>query len=310
MDIRRPLGEAGSGCKIFRCISTEKNTPQEYVVKVLLKANPNCETLQKEAEIHKKLNHKNIVPFRHFGKTENGIEFLVMDHAQGVTLYEVHPPGERLDPKLIAYYLKQIVDGLDYIHKQNVMHLDLKPSNILVKEIKASFERELLICDFGASRVYQHTDANNSVMAATKYIAPEYLDNNPTFASDQYSLGIMVYQWLIGSAPFQGSDDEVRESHRHGTPPSLCEQFPDISPAIEKVVLNALEKNPNDRYPDVKAFVEAFEQACYPPRSSTPPRSSYWKTLAERFEQVRRLRTSVTQMLSRDYNFWNLKNTK
>jgi len=230
----------------------------------------------------------------------DGTPFLVMDYAQGGTLRDIHPRDERLDRELIVYYVKQIADALDYIHKQKVIHLDIKPTNIFLREARASLKRELLVGDFGSARVVEHEPLElAAVFGTTEYIAPEHLEGKPTYASDQYSLAIMVYEWLSGHRPFEGSfSDKIRRKrqiqrqHLSDSPPSLSDKFSDISPAIEEVVFKALAKKPEHRYSNVKAFAEALEQACRP----TAPWLSSRIGFAKALEQFHRLRTSTTQI--------------
>lgn len=100
-------------------------------------------------------------------------------------------------------------------------------------------------------------------MAGTvAYMAPEQVHGHARPASDQYALGVVIYEWLCGERPFQGSIMEVVAKHLHAAPPSLTQKVPTLSPAIEEVVLTALAKDPKARYASMRAFARAFEQAC------------------------------------------------
>jgi serine/threonine protein kinase len=92
-------------------------------------------------------------------------------------------------------------------------------------------------------------------------MAPEQLQGRPTFASDQYALGIVTYEWLCGKRPFEGNSWAIINQHLSAPPPPLREQYPEIPVAVEQVVLKALAKNPQDRFASVEAFAEALERA-------------------------------------------------
>src|SRR5260370_20126628 len=95
------------------------------------------------------------------------------------------------------------------------------------------------------------------------YLAPEQLQGSLLPASDQYALGIAIYEWLSGERPFEGSSlMDLILKHRFALPPSLCEKVPSLSPVIEQVVLRALAKDPQQRFPNIQSFADAFEQAC------------------------------------------------
>jgi eukaryotic-like serine/threonine-protein kinase len=102
------------------------------------------------------------------------------------------------------------------------------------------------------------------VVGTPAYMAPEQLQGKPLPASDQYALGIVVYEWLCGTCPFNGTFGEISAKHLNVPPPSLCEQVPGLLPGIEKVIQKALAKNPEERYPTVLDFANAFETAMLP----------------------------------------------
>src|SRR5579864_8770342 len=102
-------------------------------------------------------------------------------------------------------------------------------------------------------------------MAGTiAYMAPEQIHGKPRPASDQYALGIVVYEWLSGNRPFHGSFTEIAVQHAGAPPPSLREKVPTLSPDVEQVVMTALAKEPKERFGSVQAFAHALEQAGIP----------------------------------------------
>jgi serine/threonine protein kinase/tetratricopeptide (TPR) repeat protein len=241
--------------------------PQPYMRK-------NLDNFTREAEILEMFKgHPNIVAYQDFQDfNEDGTPpFLAMDFAQGGTLLDAHPLHERLDLELILHYVKQIAPILDDIHKQNVIHLDIKPANIFLKKESEHLKRELLIGDFGCARFVESEPlqlAPEEIIGTTEYIAPEYLKCCPTYASDLYPVAIMVYEWLSGHCPFE-SNYSNPEHRKHdiqfqllnNSPARLYDRVPGVTRAIEKVIFKALAKDPKDRYHNVTAFAEALEQA-------------------------------------------------
>ena len=215
--------------------------------------------------------------------------FLAMDYAQGGTLYDVHDENECLDLKLIIYYVKQIATIADDIHKQKVIHLDLKPANIFLKGEREPLERELEIGDFGCARVVESEPLqladDDEIVGTTEYLAPEYLNGNPTYASDSYSIAVMTYEWISGHCPFESkfSNVERRQHDIHyqllnNSPEPLYDKNLGITRAIDRVILKGLAKDPKDRYRNVTAFAEALELAYHLKSYKIPEMVSSWIT--------------------------------
>src|SRR5205085_2363580 len=172
-------------------------------------------------------------------------------------------------PRSIASYVKQIAAALQYDHDRRLIHRDVKPENMLL-----GANNEVLLSDFGLAIVAKSANSIHLQDRAgtIAYMAPEQLEGKPCPASDQYGLGVVVYEWLSGSLPFNGLDLQVALQHVQFRPPPLREKVPTISPVIERVILKALAKDPAHRFLSVQDFASAFEQACRPEPSvySTP----------------------------------------
>ncbi|MGZ3628833.1 MAG: protein kinase domain-containing protein [Ktedonobacteraceae bacterium] len=220
-------------------------------------AKDDSEAFRQEARTIARLVHPHIVRVLDFG-VEGTTPFLVMDYAPGETLRELHPKGTRLSLETVVSYVKQIALALDYAHEQKVIHRDVKPENMLIGR-----NGEVLLSDFGIALITQSSRYESSLdMAGTiAYMAPEQIEAHARPASDQYSLGIVVYEWLTGDRPFHGSFREIAIKHSLVSPSSLIEQVPELSPAVEQVVLIALAKEPKQRFRSVLAFATALEQA-------------------------------------------------
>ncbi|HLZ57084.1 MAG TPA: protein kinase, partial [Ktedonosporobacter sp.] len=211
-----------------------------------------------EARILAHLSHPHIIRVLDCGLDE-GIPYLVMDYAPKGTLRQRHPRNTRLSVETVVEYVRQIVDGLQYAHNQKLIHRDLKPDNVLI-----GARDNLFLSDFGIALIAQTTRSRNAevnLAGTASYMAPEQLQGKPQFASDQYALAIMVYEWLCGTRPFQGSLIELYSQHYSVPPMPLREHVPHLSLAIEQVVLRALAKDPAQRFPSVTDFAQALQQA-------------------------------------------------
>jgi eukaryotic-like serine/threonine-protein kinase len=220
-------------------------------------ANEDIEVFRNEARMIASLLHPHIVRVLDFG-VENSVPYLVMDYAPNGTLRLRHPKGSRLPLQLVVSYVQQIAKALQYAHSQRVIHRDIKPENMLVGR-----NNEILLTDFGIALVAQssHYQKTQNIAGTLAYMAPEQIQAHPRPASDQYSLGIVVYEWLAGQRPFQGTMTEIAIKHATAMPPSLLLFAPGLPTAVEQVVLKALQKNPHDRFPAIAAFAQALELA-------------------------------------------------
>ncbi len=212
---------------------------------------------EKEAQTIAHLKHPHIVRVLDFD-VQDDTPFLIMDYAVGGTLRHRHPKGSILPLPIVINYVKQVADALQYAHDQKLIHRDVKPENMLVGE-----REELLLSDFGIALIAQSSryQGTQDMAGTIAYMAPEQIQGKPRPASDQYALGIAVYEWLSGDRPFHGSYSEVAVQHTITPPPSLREKVPTILSDVEQVVTTALAKEPKERFGSVQAFAKALEQA-------------------------------------------------
>ncbi|GHO93381.1 hypothetical protein KSF_034290 [Reticulibacter mediterranei] len=216
-----------------------------------------------------RLQHPHIVPILDFGvMRSDGLPFLIMDYATGGTLRACYPKGTKLPWPVIDNYVQAIGSALQYAHEHNIIHRDVKPENILI-----CGDGRVQLSDFGIARIVEQNTASmgsHSPVGTPAYMAPEQSQGKACYASDQYALAIVVYEWLAGRRPFQGSYVEVAVQHRMDSPPRLCELCPEVSLQIEQVVFKALAKGPEDRFPSVRDFAQALHNALQEAMAASP----------------------------------------
>lgn len=229
-----------------------------------------------EARLVARLEHPHIVRVLDFGFAK-GVPFLVMDFAARGTIRQTYPQGARIELDRIVSFVAQVAAALQYAHDLGIIHRDVKPENILVKK-----SYEVLLSDFGIAAAAQGTSLLQpwNAPGTVEYAAPEQLQGSYHAASDQYALGIVVYEWLTGRRPFHGDTwSELAGQHLFAPPPPLREQLPELAPEVEQVVLRALAKRPDERFASVSAFAEALAQAAAAPRAEKVPRQEPGPTI-------------------------------
>lgn len=170
--------------------------------------------------------------------------------------------GEKIvfTPQRLLPFLEQAASALQYAHDSGIIHLDVKPANLLLDS-----EDRLLLADFGVSALlegYTHASLQGYV-GTPLYTAPEQWLEQPRAASDQYALAVTCYQLLAGRAPFEGNLYAVMHGHIQTPPPPLRQFQPQLPAEIEAVIARALAKEPTDRYQDVRSFASTFREALH-----------------------------------------------
>ena len=208
-----------------------------------------------EAQTIARLVHPNIIRVREFA-IERSLPFLVMDYAPGGTLRHRYPKSTCLSLEQTVTYVKQIAAALQYAHNKGLIHRDVKPENVL------QGAGQVMLSDFGisVSAPKPNSATSQSWAGSFPYMAPEQFLGQAVFASDQYALAILTYEWLCGTRPFEGTGTALAYQHAHVSPPLLREKDPSLPESVEAVVLKALSKDPEQRYVSILTFARALER--------------------------------------------------
>jgi len=237
-----------------------------------------AEHFQQEAQTIATLVHPGIVRVFDYD-VQDGVPFLVIDYAPNGSLRQRYPKGSLVPLPVIVSVVKQVADALQYAHEQKFIHRDVKPENMLLGR-----RQEVLLSDFGIATIAHSTSSlgvgAEGASGTLAYMAPEQIEGHPRAASDQYALGVVVYEWLCGERPFEGSVSELIAQQLSITPPSLHERVPAIPPEIEQVVLRVLAKDPKARFASVADFARALELASQHAIASTAQLASEQSALS------------------------------
>jgi serine/threonine protein kinase len=238
---------------------------REVAIKVLwpsLAETPGfLERFRREARAVSRLRHPNILTVYDFGQ-QDGITYMVTELLPGGSLSE--RLGRPLDVRVALRVVRGIGAALDVAHAADLVHRDVKPSNILLTR-----EGEPVLADFGIARMQdgENLTVEGSLIGTPHYMAPEMAageDARP--ASDLYSLGVVLYEMLSGGPPFpRPTPIATVRAHIHETPPPIMSRNPHITYAVDAVVVRAMAKRPSDRYPTGTALANALEQAINAP---------------------------------------------
>ncbi|CCI81935.1 Stk1 family PASTA domain-containing Ser/Thr kinase [Lactobacillus hominis] len=245
---------------------------RKVAVKVLrldLQKDPQTiQRFQREALSISELSHPHIVSIFDVGSDHNR-HYLVMEYVDGPDLEEYIQKNKPLSLKTVINIMDQILDAMALAHKHNVIHRDLKPQNILLDK-----KGNVKIVDFGiAVALNQSTmTQTNTAMGSVHYMSPEQARGSlATKQSDIYSLGIILYEMLMGQVPFGGENAvAVALKHFQEKTPSLRDKNPDIPQALENVVFKATAKDPRDRYKSVLEMKRDLDSCLDPNRQNEP----------------------------------------
>lgn len=255
------LGEGGTA-RVYQAVPDDSLEDSEAVaIKVLHPESEQdedfLERFRREVTIWQSLSHANIVTFLDWGE-QDGLTYLVMELIKGDTLRSklkgnAHKPAEALA------MMKPIFAAVSHAHSRGVVHRDLKPENVMISG------DVMKVADFGLARSGSEDKLTKTGtwLGTPQYIAPEQVRGlELTTQTDQYSLGIMLYELLSGAPPFEGDQVHVIFQQISSKPASLASKQPDLSPEVVATVERMLAKEPSARFPDLSQAEAALEAAC------------------------------------------------
>lgn len=267
------LGKGGFGA-VFKAVRVGSEGAGPIAIK-LLHHNPGLKfteyvRFQREATLMSQLVHPNIVAVYELGE-HLGSYFIAMEYVEGKNLREfVNQKGGKIQLNQIIEILIQAAEGLEYVHGHQITHRDIKPQNLLIKEIQDSKQQNLQvkIVDFGVARlgysVQNGADTNLAekaeVVGTYAYMPPEstgLMDWFPDHRSDVYSLGVVAFDLIAGKPPFhQIRGEDLRNAHAFLDPPPMSSVLNSpVAPILEAIVAKCLQKKPDDRYQSMFALI-------------------------------------------------------
>jgi serine/threonine protein kinase len=216
---------------------------------------------EREAQAASALNHPNIVTIYELVSDEHA-SYIVMEFIEGKTLAQIVPLSG-LPPELAIRYALQMADGLGCAHEAGIVHRDLKPQNVLISK-----RDHLKILDFGVAKLksepsgqlatHDNLTRPGAFLGTTYYAAPEQFSAGEIDQrTDVYSLGVVLYQMLVGRVPFYADNPlELLQAIYHELPKPVRQTHPHYPPIADQIIARALHKQPQGRYPDMDAFSE------------------------------------------------------
>ncbi|HVY79261.1 MAG TPA: Stk1 family PASTA domain-containing Ser/Thr kinase [Solirubrobacterales bacterium] len=260
----RILERIGSGGMADVWLAEDAHLQRQVALKVLharfAQDGEFVERFRREAEAAAGLQHPNIVAVYDRGEVE-GTYYIAMQYLEGRTLKQLIDAG--LTPEQAAGLIRQVLEGARFAHRHGIVHRDLKPQNVIVDD-----EGKATVTDFGIAQagVSEITQAG-SVLGTPHYLSPEQAQGfEVTAVSDLYSIGVMLYEALTRRVPFEADSAVAVAMKQVSQPPQRPSSInPQVSPALDAVVMRALEKEPGQRFQSADAFIAAIDAALKDP---------------------------------------------
>jgi TonB family protein len=264
------LGRGGMGV-VYRAIQPSLN--REVALKVLppyfAKDKELVERFFREARAAAKLKHPHIVTVYDFGEDEETYYF-AMELLEGESLESLIKGKGTFSLSEIEAIITQVADALGYAHKRQIVHRDIKPGNIIINE-----RGDAVLTDFGIAKAASDsklTQTGTSV-GSPEFMSPEQVQGGEVdFRSDLYSLGILIYKLMTGTAPYKGETGiSIAFKHVNEPVPSLKSALPGVPDWMDAVVSRLLAKDPADRYQSAEELIKALREKKAPPEAAAAP---------------------------------------
>jgi serine/threonine protein kinase len=233
---------------------------------------------RQEARAMASLDHQNIVKVYDISQ-DGEVPFIVVECVAGRDVGDLlaNRRGGRLNEQFVKRMAEQLLLALSYAHRRGIIHRDIKPSNILLTQ-----EGIVKVADFGIARIVEEDDAGGApgeIVGSARYMSPEQLrGEDATPRSDIYSVGVLLYHCLTGRPPFSGDVRSLGRQHIHKDPTPPRKLNRRISPAMEAVIMKALQKDPRDRYFSASAMLDDIEIEAPRKKTAETPKPARRKT--------------------------------
>ncbi|HKP88721.1 MAG TPA: PASTA domain-containing protein [Thermoleophilaceae bacterium] len=258
----RILGRIGSGGMADVYLAQDSQLGREVALKVLHRRfsrdHQFVERFRREASAAASLQHPRVVGVYDRGEHDDTY-YIVMENLPGRTLRDLLNEDAPLPQERAIHFGRQILEAAGFAHRRGVVHRDFKPHNVIVAP-----DDSLKVTDFGIARAgASEMTETGSIMGTAQYLSPEQAQGKHVdAASDIYSIGVMLYEMLVGRVPFEGdSAVSIALKHVSDTPTPIRELRPDVHPALEAAVMRALNKDPAQRYASAEEFIAALDAA-------------------------------------------------
>lgn len=264
--VEQMIGEGGMG-KVYKATQLALDKP--VVLKVLRQALLSDERtvarFQREAKAASRLNHPNSISVLDFGQADDGAMYIAMEYVQGKDLHYILSREWPLPEARVIRIISQVLSALADAHSAGVIHRDLKPENIMVEARRGENADFVKVLDFGIAKIVDGSTDEGPALTRAGFVCgtPEYMSPEQArgavldHRSDLYAVGVILYQLTCGMLPFD-SDSAVGFATKHLTelPPPPTKRRPDarVSPAMERLIMRALAKNPDDRPQTAEQF--------------------------------------------------------
>jgi eukaryotic-like serine/threonine-protein kinase len=263
----RVLRRLGTGGMADVWLAEDTHLQRQVALKVLhrrfVQDREFVERFRREAESAAGLQHPNVVAVFDRGDID-GTYYIAMQYLEGHSLKELIDAG--LSPEQAAMLIRQVLEASRFAHRHGVVHRDLKPQNVIVDP-----EGKAVVTDFGIARAgVSEITQTGSVMGTPHYLSPEQAQGQDvTAVSDLYSIGVILYEALTRRVPFEGESAVAVAMKQVSQPPQRPSSIaPEVSPALDAVVMRALEKDPGQRFQSADAFIAALDAAIADPTAA------------------------------------------